>query len=109
MAWLRLLARSAQSKNPEILVLRHEVTLACSTTAGRLSDRPIFAAMFDLGSTVPVSTQADHGAAPVRHQPAHPASQGGARLIPAAGSVACCAGPLIGSEADGKYPGACHQ
>jgi hypothetical protein len=48
MAWLGLLARSAQSKNAEILVLPHEVTaLHRQVNRPRLhwTDRAVFAAL----------------------------------------------------------------
>src|SRR4051812_7834267 len=55
MAWLGLLARSAQSKNAEILVLRHEVAvLRRQASRPRLSraDRAVFAALTQLLSRV---------------------------------------------------------
>jgi len=60
MAWLGLLARSAQSKNAEILVLCHEVTvLRRQVSRPRLSwaDRAVFAA---LSGTVPSLPTASH-------------------------------------------------
>lgn len=48
MAWLGLLARSSRSKNAEILVLRHEVTmLRCQVRRLRMlwADRAVFAAL----------------------------------------------------------------
>ncbi len=73
MAWLGLLARSLQSKNVEILVLHHEVTvLRRQVSKPRLSwaDRVVFAALTGLLSNV------------CRLSPTHPPAGAGHEGLP---------------------------